>query len=345
MRLFPFYRCLLLCLLLALFLPVGSAFAQEDDPLKPHYLTARVFVVLVPRDKDSLTDQVFRLRTAAQTDDEKWVSNIKKAYPEAVHCALLRTQQLRQLMIPKPGILMVGDPNQPHLEVQFLLAQGLRDDDSINMTAITDVNYYAGSKAVQPVPMSMSNHSFEANPEFTYFFTADGLKLKTDMYTVYFRERSYSSVLDQFNHFLVVALSVEPQRHPPLTFDATKSATLQSKAAKKVEPQWPDDVTKFGFFGRVVVKVEIDAEGKVTKANTWESTLPEGNLYAVAAAKQWEFPKSELAGINAPASALLTFIVAPPKAPPQQATPKQAPATGAKSKPAVPKAPVKRRKP
>lgn len=343
MRSFSSYRCFFFSLLLPLFLVFCPALAQEPDAMKPTYMTARLFVVLVPGGKDSLTDQVFRLRTAAQTDDEKWANNVKKAYPEAVHCALLRTQQIRMLMVPKPSIVMIGDPNQPHMEVQFLLAQGLRDDDTINMTAITDVNFYAGSKSVHPVPMSMANQGFEVNPGMTYFFTNDGLRLKNDVYSVYFRERSFSPVLHQFNHFLVVSLSVEPDRHPPFAFDANKSVALQGKATKKVEPQWPDDVTKFGFFGHVQVKVDIGADGKVVNANVWESTLPEGNLYAVAAAKQWEFPPSELAGINAPASALLTFTVAPPappKAPPQQASP-----TGAKTKPAATKAPVKRRKP
>lgn len=349
---FHTYSRLLGFLALALSLASPPVLAQ-DEALVPTYLTARLFVVRVPRGGTTLTDQLFRLRTAAQSDDEKWVSNLKKAYPEAVDAALLRTQQLRQFMIPKPGILMVGDPNYPHIEVQFLLAQGLRADDSINTTAITEVNFYSGPKASHPIPVSMANNGFEVNPGMTYFYTNDGLRLKEDVYTVYFRDRSWAPILQQSDHYLVLALSVDPDKHPAWAFDAAKSAELQQKATKKVAPQWSEDVTKNQFFGQVQVRIEIGADGKVKTANVWQSSIPEGNPQALAAARQWEFPASELAGINSPASALLTFAIAPPPPPkaPEVTPPPTAPPTGAKpAKPAgakttAPKPPVKRRKP
>lgn len=300
----------------------GSTLAQEEER-KPTFVTARFFVALVPHSASTkLTDQVFRLRTPV-ADDEKWLGNLKKAYPEGVYFALLRTQQLRLFMIPKPGVLMVGDPNYPHIEAQFLLAEGLRSDDTINTTAITEVNFYSGPKASHPIPLSMANNGFEVEPGMTYFYTMDGLKLKNDVYSVYFRDRSYSPVLEQFDHYLILSLTVETEKHPAWAFDAAKSVALQDKATKKVDPQWPDDVTKYQFFGQVQVRIEIGADGKVAKANVWHSTMPEGNLQALAAAKQWEFPKAELAGINSPASAILTFTIAPPAPPkaPEQAKP------------------------
>lgn len=349
----PYHR-LLFFLLLTFSFTTTAALAQDEER-KPTYVTARLFVALVPRGQTNLTDQLFQLRTSAQADDEKWLSNLQKAYPEGKYFALLRTQQLRLFMVPKPGILMVGDPNQPHIEVQFLLAEGLRPDDTINTTAITEVNFYSGPKSSHPVPLSMASNGFEVNDGNTYFYTTDGLKLRNDVYTVYFRDRSYAPVLEQFDHYLILAISVNSEKPPALTFDGAKSAELQKKATKKVEPQWPDDVTKFQFFGKIQVRVDIGADGKVTNANVWESTMPEGNLQALAAARQWEFPPSELAGINPPASALLTFAIAPPpppKAPEPTATPKTPPRETKAPEPAKPvgkksaatKSPVKRRK-
>ncbi|MBS1808888.1 MAG: energy transducer TonB [Acidobacteria bacterium] len=338
---------------LAFLFAAAPAWAQEED-LKPTYVTARLFVVRTQRNQEPLTNQLFRLRTAAQTDDEKWLSNMQKAYPAASGVALLRTQQLRLFMIPKPGILMVGDPMRPHLEFQFLIAQGLRDDDSINTTAIIDANFYGGPKAAHPVPMSMANNGFEIAPGMSYFFTTDGLRLKHDVYTVYFRDRSFAPILEQYDHYLVLSLTVDADKPSAWSFDATKSAELQSKASKKVEPVWSDEVKNNKFFGKVQVRVEIGADGKVANANIWESSLPEGNLQALAAARQWEFPTTELAGINSPASALLTFAIAPPpppKAPEKAAPTDKTPATEksqgqakpAEKKTTATKPPVKRR--
>lgn len=345
---FHSYPRRLVSLTLLLFLSTSLALAQDDER-KPTYVTARLFVAIVPRKQPNLTDQLFRLRTPAPADDEKWLSNFKKAYPEAIHFALLRTQQLRLFMIPKPGILVVGDPNYPHIEAQFLLAEGLRNDDTINTTAITEINFYGGPKSSHPVPLSMANNGFEVENKMTYFYTSDGLKLKPDVYAVYFRERSYAPILDQYDHYVILSLSVEPDKHPGLAFDAAKSSALQQKASKKVDPQWPDDITKNYLFGHVQVRVEIGADGKVAKATVWQSTMPEANLQALAAARQWEFPPSELAGINSPASALLTFTVAPPAPPkaPEQKTPSevksQSEAKSADKPITVTKPPVKRR--
>jgi TonB family protein len=330
------HRFLFLCALLLLALPV---WAQDDAQLEqPVYLTARLFEVRVPRGRDPLTNQVFRLRTAALTDDEKWLSNLKKAYPDATDAALLRTGQFRLFRRPRPGLLIVGDAKLPHLEVHFLVAQGLRDDDTINTTALSEVNFYAGAKSQNPIPLSMASHGFEIEPGLTYFYTADGIKLKPETYTTYFREGNVAASDGSFDPYLVLALSSEETKHVPFTFDETKSATLQTKASRKAEPQWPEVVPKRSLFGKVQVRVELNAAGKVTTASIWASTLPEGNLAALEAARQWEFPSAELAGINAPASALLTFAIAPPKAPEKKSEAKK-PAT---TKPTAKKPPVKR---
>lgn len=339
MRSFRFSHCFFFWCASLLF--SSPLLAQDDGNLEqPIYLTARLFEVRVPRKEAPLTNQVFRLRTAAQTDDEKWLSNIKKAYPAATDVALLRTAQFRLFMRPRPGIIVIGDAKLAHIEVQFMVAQGLRDDDSVNTMCLSEVNYYAGPKNSYPIPLSMSSHGFEVEPSMTYFYTTDGIRLSHDWYTRFFRDGWASPSYESFDPYLVLAISSEAAKHVPLTFDETKSAALQSKATKKADPQWPDAVKKQGLFGKVQVRAEINAEGKVTNANIWSSTLPEGNQAALEAVRQWEFPTSEFAGINAPASALLSFVIAPPPAKkPEKKTPEQ-PTPGAVIKPAGPTTPA-----
>ena len=332
------HRFFFLCVFLLFSSPL---LAQDDGNLEqPIYLTARLFEVRVPRKEAPLTNQVFRLRTAAQTDDEKWLSNIKKAYPVATDVALLRTAQFRLFMRPRPGILVIGDAKQAHIEAQFMVAQGLRDDDSINTVGLSEVNFYAGPRNTHPIPLSMASHGFEVEPGMTYFYTTDGIRLSHDWYTRFFRDGCASPSYESFAPYLVLAISSEAAKHVPLTFDETKSAALQSNATKKADPQWPEAVKKQGLFGKVQVRAEINAEGKVTNANVWSSTLPDGNQAALEAVRQWEFSPSELAGINAPASALLSFAIAPPPAKkPEEKRPEQ-PTPGAVIKPAGPTTPA-----
>lgn len=311
-----FYRCFFVCTLCLLSAFPGRAQdgEKEEKLEEPTYLTARLFEIRVPRKEAPLTNQVFRLRTAAQTDDEKWLSNIKKAYPTATDVALLRTAQFRLFMRPRPGVMMIGDARQAHIEVQFMTAQGLRDDDTINTTGLSEVNYYSGPRNTHPIPLSMASHGFEVEPGMTYFYTTDGLRLSHQWYTAFFRDGAVPAPAESFDPYLLVVISSEVAKHTPLTFDETKSLALQAKATNKAEVQWPEVVKKQGLFGKVQIRVQINAEGKVSQANVWSSTLPEGNLAALEAAQQWVFPSSELAGINAPASALLTFAIAPPPA-------------------------------
>jgi TonB family protein len=325
-----FFACAL-CLLSAF--PVWAQDEEKQEKMEePTYLTARLFVVRVPHAQAPLTNQVFRLRTAAQTDDEKWHSNIKKAYPAAAEVTLLRTAQFRLFMRPRPGVIVIGDAKRAHIEVQFMTAQGLRDDDTINTTALSEVNFYSGSKNSHPIPLSMASQGFEVEPGLTYFYTADGLRLRPDWYTAFFRDGCAAPDAENFDSYIVVAMSSEVAKHTPFTFDETKSADLQAKATKKADAQWPSAVKKHNLFGKVQVRAEINAEGKVTNANIWSSTLPEGNLAALTAARLWEFPASELAGINAPASALLSFAIAPPEKKPEEKKPEST--TGSETKPA-----------
>lgn len=337
MRLFRFYQ----------FIVFGFALwfcsfpvCAQDEIETPVYLTMRLFEVCVPKNQGTLSNQVFRMRTAAQTDDEKWMSNLKKSYPEASDVALLRVQEFRLFRRPKPGVINLGDIKASHIEAQVLVAQGLRDDDTVNTTALTEVNLYNGSRATHPIPMSLSSNGFEIEPGMTYFYTAEGMRLRPDLYTAHVRERSYSSSFDSYDHYLVLALSSENEKPTVATLDYAKSAELQTKASKNPGPQWPEVIKKQSLFGRVQVRVEVNAEGKVTSAQVWQSTMPEGNEAARTVALQWEFPASEMAGIKAPVGALLTFTIAPPKAPeskPEEKKPESKSATptpGAETKPA-----------
>lgn len=301
-----------------------QAAAQTDEELAtPTYVTARVFQARAPKSRNvDLSDQLFRLRTPANNDDEKWVAQLLKAYPDT-EIALLQTQYLRVFKSPKPAIIFLGKRTAPHIEAQIFAAFGEGDGKKLGTTLIASVEYH---RPGAPRPMSLVYQGTEVHEGQTYFFTHPSLNLKKADYVEYVRSGGNAQAFEGDDIYLIIALSVESDKPAPLAFDAKASVSLQQAATKKVEPQWPEELKKFGASGKVLVRVEVNAEGKVAQAGIFSSTLPEANAQALAAARQWEFSTSLLAGKPNPASAILTFdyAPAPPKA--ESAAPTKAPA-------------------
>ena len=324
----------------------SQALAQGlDDPPTVVYLTTRLFLAT---GKGEISDQLFRLRTAAQTDDEKFTGNLKKAYP-GYEISLLQTHYLRSFRTPKPAIITLGDPLQKHLELHFLTAYSVGDGTTPGTSLIIDVNQYAGNKASNPIPTSFGNQGFEAEAGMTYFFLKNEMKMNQDTYTNYLRGSNFALSFSASDRYLILAVAVEPDKPVGLTFDASKSADLQASATKKVEPAWVEDIQQKKITGKIQVRIEIEANGKVTKTNILGSTLPEGNMQALAAARQWEFPASALAEQKEPISALLIFSVAPPspnrpQTEPPQTTAKPAPAAVKPKTPLTKKTAVRKAK-
>jgi protein TonB len=68
------------------------------------------------------------------------------------------------------------------------------------------------------------------------------------------------------------------------------SVITRAKPVKQVKPQYPESARSLGVTGRVVVRVLVGADGKVTKATVLSSFgNPACEEAALAAAQQWEF--------------------------------------------------------
>jgi TonB family protein len=281
----------------------------EEEQFAPTYVTARIFQARAPRSRGlDISDQLFRLRTPGPNDDEKWARQLQKAYPD-FEVALLRTESLRVFKRPKPAVVHLGSPASQHVRVQIFAAFGEGDGTKLGTTLIASVESTSPAAAR---PISLAYQGAEVEAGMTYFFTHRSLNLEKPYYASYVRPGNSPQAFADDDIYLVVALSVEPEQQSPLTFDQKASAPLQQGATKKVAPQWPEALRQSGLKGSVQVRVEVGADGKVTQAGVLNSTLPEANAAALAAARQWEFPASALVGRPTPASAVLTLDFTPP---------------------------------
>jgi TonB family protein len=283
--------------------------AQTDEELfAPTFVTARVFQARAPKSRDlDISDQLFRLRTPGPNDDEKWVRQLQKAYPD-FEIALLQTQAFRVFKRPKPAVLHLGSPTARHLRVQIFAAFGEGDGTKLGTTLAASVEVMSPTAAR---PTSLAYQGTEVQAGMTYFFTHRSLNLDKPSYADFVRPGNNPQAFAADDIYLIVSLSIEPDQPPPPTFDQKASAPLQEGATKKVSPVWPEALRRAGLKGGVQVRVEVGADGKVAQAGILNSTLPEANFQALAAARQWAFPPSALAGKPTPASAVLTFDFAP----------------------------------
>lgn len=300
--------------ILLTFCVLGSAlaWAQDDGELpKPDFLTVRLFEARAPQSA-APSEQLFRMKTASQTDDEKWCANVQKAYPEAeIH--LLQTQHFRAFKSPKPSIVMIGESDQPHQELHLFTALGFGEGDKIVTMTVAEVNYYSGPKKQSSIPNAVANQSFESTPGMTYFFTRQEMKLTGQTYSRLLRERNYDRSFEAKSHYLIVSISYDDVPQTGTAFEIDKATALQANATKKTEPQWPTVIKQNSLGGKIQVKALLTEEGKVASATIWKSSLPEGNQAVLQAVQQWEFPVSELTGMKPPAIALLSFSVPVPQ--------------------------------
>ena len=108
--------------------PTKQPSADKQEPMlvdqEPVYVTVRIFQARAKKDAyQDLSDQVFKLPTAKLTDHEKWVTGLKKAYPE-FKIELLRATPLRILKSPKPGVVAFGDQKVNSYEFHVSAANG-----------------------------------------------------------------------------------------------------------------------------------------------------------------------------------------------------------------------------
>jgi TonB family protein len=282
----------------------------------PVYVTARVFQARAKKaEKPDVSNQVFRLRTAQLTDDEKWLTGIQKAYPD-FEIGLLQTHQLRVFRSPRPAAVVFGNQAERNLELLVAAAQSPGDGVTPGLSLIPQVEYHFGDDR-RFKPISLALQPIEAEAGMTYFFATTDCLREPRYYLPFLRPDLTEEALKSDDFFFVFALSVETSK-PAVTarlLDAPQSAAWQASATKKVPPELPAAWLKAA--ATVRVRVEVTPDGRVAQANIVNSTLPEANRAVLAAARQWEFPTAPTASNQQPVSALLTFTFTAPKPAPK----------------------------
>ena len=91
----------------------------------------------------------------------------------------------------------------------------------------------------------------------------------------------------------------------------------QPEVKKKVEPWYPAILKKAGIEGQVWLKVLVDENGFVAKAETVKSTHPAFAASAIAAVKQWEFSPAMKDGKPIKAEVTIPFRFKLADGPPQ----------------------------
>ena len=307
---------------------IQQILAQDESEKMPapDFVTIRVFEARVPLGKGDMTDQLFKLRTASQTSDEGWLNNLRKAYP-GVEMFLLKTSYFRLFKSPKKGVIEIGNPNSAHTEVQVMTAYSVGDGTTPGTTLIVEVNDYGDAKARVAIAAAVATQGIEAETGMTYFFTNDRMKIELPDYTKYMHDGFTSPTIEKSDHFFIVAASVEKEKQPGFMTDNKEDAVLMASAIKKPAIQIPADLK--GIWGKIVIRAEVGADGKLKSANLWSSTVPELNQAALAAARQYEFAAQKEGLTNIP----IIFSIAAPVAKSGKAavsTKKNIPAVGAK---------------
>ncbi len=316
--LFPLMaRCLIL---VAMSLPLAGLVLAQDEPVeyKPIPITVRVFQARIKKEQfTDLSDQLFRLTTAHLTSYEKWITGLHKAYP-GFEIELLQTHPVRVFKSPRPAIIYFGHKAEPHLELLINAANSPGDGLTPGLAIIPQVEYHYGTNR-RSNPVSLVIQPFEAEVGYTYFFTASNLTLEPQNYVNYFRPGALVQPFRDDRIFIILALSIEPERpsESVRSWDEKQSASLSAEAVKKVELSWPEPLRQAGLMGRVQVQVQIAPDGRVAQANIYNSTLPEAHKQVLEAVRQWEFSQKLFAEDQRPISGLLTFIFGDPARAPQ----------------------------
>jgi TonB family protein len=317
----------LLCLALAILLAAASTtFGQEkkeseqgEIPLTPIFVTTRIFQLSAKKGSyQSVSDQVFRLKSAGLTDEDKWLSAFKKVYPEFTP-ALLQTDARRIFRTSRPATLIFGHEGGRILQAQILGSQSIGDGVTPGTTLLTEVILSFGNDRINR-PISFAIQPLEVESGMTYFYAATGMKLNSKDYATFIRNGAPAAAFSEVDMVFVFAFSVDltqPEQSARL-WNEQQSAALLKEAQKKVQPELPTALKQAGLGGKVQVRVEITPDGKVSRALTHSSTFPEMNREAVAAARKWEFSPTLFADDKTPISGLLTFEFAASQAKPAE---------------------------
>ncbi len=298
----------------------------SEVAMRPIYVTARVFQMKAKRGSyEDLSGQVFRMKTSSLTEYENWLNAFKKTYP-GFDVALLRTEARRVFRTSKSAMISLGRQSDGRdIEILLYGAQSVGDGVTPGTDLIPEISlHFANSRVSKPVSYAIQPMGVESGK--TYFFTSTNLKMSSTDYVNFVRPNAPPEQFDGHDIYLIFAFSVDLDKtaQPLRYLDERQSVELQNGASKKVQPEVPARLREAKMGGFIRLRVEVSPEGKLTSANVHNSTLPEMNGDAIAAARQWEFPMTLFAENKNPITGFLTFsFAAPPpeqKAAPQNST-------------------------
>jgi TonB family protein len=323
------HQLLIACLTLLSALPFSTLAQTKDDaavidPMAPIWVTVRIFQLTAPQGKyQPPTDQVFRVPNESHSDEARWMTSLKKTYPDFTP-SVLHTSLQRIFRTSKSARVRFGQLALNSLEVVLNGAQSPGENGKPGTTLVTEINFNE-SDAREAKPITHTIQPIEVESGKTYFFASRSLKLSGEKYTGFVRQNAPGKVFTNEDAFFVFAFAVDLDKRPANVqyFTERTSIALQNDATKKVQPTLPAALQQNGLTGKITVNVEITPDGKVAKAITHTSNYPEANEYVVAAARQWEFPTTLFAQKKLPISGLLTFEIS-------SDVPAPAPSAGAK---------------
>jgi TonB family protein len=285
---------------------LGAAEAQDlaELSIKPIYVTTRIFQLRAQKGRyEAPTDQLFRYATAKLADEERWQTSFQKLYP-GFEAALLQTVERRIFRVAKPATVKVGQDGTKELVILLSGANSPGDGLRPGTSVVPEIElrfFSPGSK-----PLSYTIQPLEVETGMTYFFLLPTFKLTARDYTQFVRPGAPEQPFANDDFYLLFAFSVELDKRAPAP-RPLEEQQLQAAAQKKVQPELPAALRQSGLGGKVQVRVEIAPDGKVAKALTLNSSLPEMNRAVIAAVRQWEFALTLFKESKEPIGSTLTF--------------------------------------
>lgn len=278
---------------------------------RPIFLNLSVFQLEVDATADpDLTDQVFRMRTSSLQDYDRWMRTFGKTYP-GHKVSLLKQESRRVFRTAKPALVSISkqvDGRSIILEINGAQSPGDGVKPGTSLVALLNLQF-GSDQSIKPISYSIT--PIEVDHGMTYFYLVKSLRMASADYARFLRPNEVAESFSTKNYYLIFGISVELDQTttPPRYYDERQSTRLQEDATKKVALTLPEPLQKLGLSGLVRLKVDIGTDGKVSRANIAYSTLPEANLEAIAAARQWEFPTSLFATDQNPITGFITFTI------------------------------------
>ena len=284
-----------------------------DFSSRPIFLTLHLFQLEVKETtQEDPTDQIFRMRTSSLSEHDKWMRTFRKVYPGS-EISLLKKEVRRVFRTSKSVSLPITrtvDGRTFILELNG--AQSPGDGVKPGTSLVTIINLQFGSDG-QAKPISYGIVPLEVEHGMTYFYLAKQLQLQSSDYARFLRPQEPADQFQNRSFYILLALSVDLDvtETPARLIDERQSVRFQEEATRKVPLTLPEAIEKAGLSGMVRVQVEVQPTGAVSRANVTYSTLPEANVAAIEAARQWEFPPTLFEKDKTPITAYISFTVSP----------------------------------